>query len=58
MTELTEVPETDMFMVRLVPFYKETKGVSFSLPHEDAARRKPSAGQEEGLFQEPRKWAP
>ena len=45
-------------MVRLVPFYKETKGVSFSLPHEDAVRRKPSAGQEEGLFQEPHKWAP
>ena len=54
MTELTEVGETDTFMVRLVPFYKKTK----SLPHEDAARRKPSAGQEEGPFQEPHTWAP
>ena len=58
MTELTEVPETDTFMVRLVPFYKETKGVSFFLPHEDAARRKPFAGLEKGPFQEPHKWAP
>ena len=49
---------TDTFMVRLVPFYKETKGVSFFLPHEDAARRKPFAGLEKGPFQEPHKWAP